>query len=142
MNSIMNINSDGKFYEVDLNNAWNWVNKDAVVYFSWNSQSSSSGHIATGIPTKELQTIEINGEKYEYGNVIQAGSKVGQFPLLGEGGVYSNKKASQVQAFVLVSSVPGLAEWIDKMKEPIEPLEPIGTNLIPNPIPEPQLKLK
>ncbi|MBI9065925.1 MAG: hypothetical protein JEZ09_01455, partial [Salinivirgaceae bacterium] len=142
MNEIMNSYPD-VFHEVSLNESWNYVNAGGMVYYSWNSGSSSSGHITTGLSTDELSTIEVNEMEYNFGNVVQAGLKVGKFPLLGEGGVYSDAKIKNLQAFVLIESFPTLSERLEYKANPLKKMTPKEISQIPNkPMNEPELKLR
>ncbi|MBT3801648.1 MAG: RHS repeat-associated core domain-containing protein [Bacteroidetes bacterium] len=142
MNQIMNDNPD-VFHEVSLNESWDFVNAGGMVYYSWDSGSSASGHIATGVPSDELSTLKLENENIQYGNVVQAGAKVGKFSLLGKGGVYKDKLAKEVQAFVLIKSLPGLAERIEDSANPLEKITPKKIEKLQSkPMNEPELKLR
>lgn len=75
MNNYMNANLD-LFMEVDVKDAWIYANDGYLVFISYNSGSSSPGHIATALPTEEDYLNENDG----YGMIGQAGAQVGVFP--------------------------------------------------------------
>ncbi len=76
MNEYFN-DRDDVFEEVsDMEKAWEAANSGKLVYLS------DSGHVATCIPTKELQTrTDKQGKSWKFGEVVQAGASVGKMYL-------------------------------------------------------------
>jgi hypothetical protein len=76
MNEYFN-DRDDVFEEVsDLEKAWEAANSGKLVYLS------DSGHVATCVPTKELQMrTDKQGKSWKFGEVVQAGASVGKMYL-------------------------------------------------------------
>ncbi len=115
MNEFMNERED-LFEKVDtFEKAWEEANKGKMVFLS------DSGHIATCIPTDEMQSRQdASGKVWTFGEVIQAGASVGQMYLNYAWGVNSFKN---IEVFVTKNNGEGAEVEVEETTETTEPTD-------------------